>query len=301
MMYEAQELKRVRLSVERVDEPYMDVRLVGEDTLWRLDITVNHHTMRAAQLLQVGMQLNALSSTLEGDVLRPQLIVVEPDFLLDTTSVTSCIKGWGESAFNHFLAKFKPMESTVYTLLGDFANQFLDDNLNLPDADYLSSMHKVFADRAIDICACKEINASFFEETKKQFANIQQVVKELSQQPYMHQGKVNIHLEPSFFCEALGLQGRMDCLIDLEEGKKFLIELKSGKWDEYFHRAKEEHLMQMLLYKEILYYNMDVKQADVMGHLLYSKYPYLQEQQSLQEMVLRAMNIRNSIVAMERG
>ena len=301
MMGEAQELKRVRLSVERVDEPFMDVRVVGEDTLLRLDITVNHHTMRAAQLLQVGMQLNALSSTLEGDVLRPQLIVVEPDFLLDTTSVTSCIKGWGESAFNHFLAKFKPMESTVYTLLGDFANQFLDDNLNLPDADYLSSMHKVFADRAIDICACKEINASFFEETKKQFANIQQVVKELSQQPYMHQGKVNIHLEPSFFCEALGLQGRMDCLIDLEENKKFLIELKSGKWDEFYHRAKEEHLMQMLLYKEILYYNMDVKQADVMGHLLYSKYPYLQEQQSLQEMVLRAMNIRNSIVAMERG
>ena len=301
MMNEAQELKRVRLSVERVDEPYMDVRVVGEDTLLRLDITVNHHTMRAAQLLQVGMQLNALSSTLEGDVLRPQLIVVEPDFLLDTTSVTSCIKGWGESAFNHFLAKFKPMESTVYTLLGDFANQFLDDNLNLPDADYLGSMHKVFADRAIDICACKEINASFFEETKKQFANIQQVVKELSQQPYMHQGKVHIHLEPSFFCEALGLQGRMDCLIDLEEGKKFLIELKSGKWDEFFHRAKEEHLMQMLLYKEILYYNMDLKQVDVMGHLLYSKYPYLQEQQSLQEMVLRAMNIRNSIVAMERG
>lgn len=301
MMEEAQELKRVRLSVERVDEPYMDVRVVGEDTLLRMDITVNHHTMRAAQLLQEGMQVNALSSTLEGDVLRPQLIVVEPDFLLDTTSVTSCIKGWGESAFNHFLAKFKPMESTVYTLLGDFANQFLDDNLNLPDADYLSSMHKVFADRAIDICACKEINASFFEETKKQFANIQQVVKELSQQPYMHQGKVNIHLEPSFFCEALGLQGRMDCLIDLEEGKKFLIELKSGKWDEFYHRAKEEHLMQMLLYKEILYYNMDVKQADVMGHLLYSKYPYLQEQQSLQEMVLRAMNIRNSIVAMEHG
>ena len=191
-MDEAQELKRVRLRVERLNEPYMDVRLVGEDTLLRLDITVNHHTMRAAQLLHEGMQLNALSSELVGDVLRPQLMVIEPDFLLDTTSVTGCIKGWGESAFNHFIDKFKPMESTVYTLLGDFANQFLDDILNLPDADYLASMHKVFADRAIDICACKEIKASFFDETKRQFANIQQVVQELTQQPYMHQGKVII-------------------------------------------------------------------------------------------------------------
>ena len=301
MRNEAQELKRVRLRVERVDEPCMDVRVVGEDTALRLDIRANHHTMRAAQLLQEGMQVNALSAVLEGDVLRPQLIVVEPDFLLDTTSVTSCIQGWGESAFNYFLAKFKPMESTVHTLLGDFANQFLDDILNLPDADYLSSMHKVFADRAIDICACKEINASFFENTKQQFANIQQIVKELEQRPYMQGGKVNIHIEPSFFCEALGLQGRMDCLIDLEDGKKFLIELKSGKWDEFYNRAKEEHLMQMLLYKEILYYNMDVKQTDVMGHLLYSKYPHLQEQESYDEMVLRAMNIRNSMVAMERG
>lgn len=59
--------------------------------------------------------------------------------------------------------------------------------------------------------------------------------------------------------------------------------------------------MQMLLYKEMLYYNMGVKQTDVMGNLLYSKYPRMQEQRSYQEMVLRAMNIRNSIVAMERG
>lgn len=297
--------KRIRFTVQRIDEPYIYAlsREMPSDTPFRVDMTANQHTMQAAQLLSEGMQFNALSFTVDNDgVYHPQYIIVEPDFLLDTTTVTSCIKGWGESAFNHFIAKLKPSESTVHTLLGDFANQFLDDVLNLPDADYLSSMRKVFAERAIDISACKEINAQFFDETKRQFANIQQVVQELYRQPYMHSGKVNIRIEPSFFCEALGLQGRMDCLIDLDdEGKKFLIELKSGKWDEFRSRAKEEHLMQMLLYKEMLYYNMDVRQTDVMGNLLYSKYPHLQEQRSYQEMVFRAMNIRNSIVAMERG
>lgn len=297
--------KRVRFVVERVEEPYIYAfsREIPSDTPFRVDITANPHTLKAAQLLKPGMQFNALSFTVDHEgIYHPIYIIVEPDFLLDTTSVTSCIKGWGESAFNYFIAKFKPSESTVHTLLGDFSNQFLDDILNLPKATYLDSMHKVFADRAIDICACPEIDAKFFDETQKQFDNIQQVVKELEQQPYMHEGKVNIHIEPSFFCEALGLQGRMDCLIDLDdEGKKFLIELKSGKWDEYRNRAKEEHLMQMLLYKEILYYNTNVKQTDVMGNLLYSKYPRLQEQRSYQEMVLRAMNIRNNIVALERG
>lgn len=296
--------KRVRFIVQHIEEPYIEAlsREMPSEIPFRVDVTANQHTLKAAQLLKPDMQFNALSFTIDDEgVYHPQYIIVEPDFLLDTTSVTGCIKGWGESAFNHFIAKFKPSESTVHTLLGDFANQFLDDILNLPDADYLSSMHKVFADRAMDICACPDINAQFFEETQKQFSNIQQIVKELEQQSYMQQGKVDIHIEPSFFCEALGLQGRMDCLVDLEEGKKFLIELKSGKWDEYRNRAKEEHLMQMLLYKEILYYNMGVKQADVIGNLLYSKYPKLQEQRSYQEMVFRAMDIRNSIVTMERG
>lgn len=297
--------KRARFTVQRIEEPYVYAlsREMPTEELCRVDVSMNQHTLQAAQLLKEGMQFNVLSFTIDEEgVYHPLYIVLEPDFLLDTTSVTSCIKGWGESAFNLFIAKFKPSDSTVHTLLGDFANQFLDDVLNVPDADYLTSMRKVFADRAIDICACREINASFFEETKRQFANIQQVVRELYEQPFMHGGKVNVQIEPSFFCEALGLQGRMDCLIDLDgEDKKFLIELKSGKWDEFRNRAKEEHLMQMLLYKEILFYNMDVEQKDVMGHLLYSKYPHMQEQHSFQEMVFRAMNIRNSIVAMERG
>lgn len=297
--------KRVRFMVDHIDEPYIYARSheIPAEGLFRVDVTTNQHTQQAAQLLKEGMQFNALSFTIDSEgVYHPLYIVIEPDFLLDTTSVTSCIKGWGESPFNHFIAKFKPSESTAYTLLGDFANQFLDDALNKPEADYLTSMRKVFADRAIDICACDGIDKKFFDDTRQQFAHIHQVVNELYAQPYMQGGQVKVHVEPSFFCEALGLQGRMDALIDLdEEGKKLLIELKSGKWDEYRNRAKEEHLMQMLLYKEILYYNMGVKQSDVIGNLLYSRYPHLQEQRSFQEIVLRAMNIRNGIVALERG
>ena len=297
--------KRVRFAVVKVEEPYIYAvsREMPSEEHFRVDMTMNQHTMQAAQLLKEGMQFNALSFTVDGEgVYHPTYIVVEPDFMLDTTAVTGCVKAWGESAFNHLISKLQPSESTKYTLLGDFANQFLDDVLNLPDADYLTSMRKVFADRALDISACEEIDKQFFEETKRQFANIQQIIGELCSQPYMREGEVNIHIEPSFFCEAMGLQGRMDCLIDLDgDGRKLLIELKSGKWDEYHGRAKDEHLMQMLLYKEILYYNMGVKHADVIGNLLYSKYPKMQEQRTFQDIVFRAMNIRNSIVCLELG
>lgn len=297
--------KRQRFVVQSVEAPYIDAisHEIPSEKPFRIDASANQHTLQAVLLLKPGMQFNALSFTIDAEgIYHPLYIVVEPDFLLDTTSVTGCVKAWGESAFNHLLAKFEPSESTIYTLLGDFSNQFLDDALNFPAPNYRASMQKVFSERVLDISACAEIDKVFFEETRRQFNHIQQVVRELNLQPFMQEGRAEVHIEPSFFCEALGLQGRMDCLIDIDGGtQKFLIELKSGKWDEFRNRAKDEHLMQMLLYKEILYYNTGVKQADVIGNLLYSKYPKLQEQRSFQEMVQRAMNIRNNIVALELG
>ena len=82
-----------------------------------------------------------------------------------------------------------------------------------------------------------------------------------------------MELEPSFLCEALGLQGRMDLLT---RNADKLVELKSGKADEYPYRSpKDEHRLQMALYKEILYYNLDRRHEQVQSYLFYSRYPGL--------------------------
>ncbi len=295
--------KRMRFTVKKIAEPfiYCVSKDVPSEDLFRVDVTLNAHTLQASHLLKEGMQFNALSYTVDCDgVFHPQYIVVEPDYLVEITAITGCLKPYGDSAFNHFIAKLQPSESTVHTLLGDFANQFLDDAFNLPEPDYNVSMQKVFNGRVIDICACPDIDSKFFESAHSQFQNIMNTVDELFELSLLKDKSYSVQLEPSFFCEALGVQGRMDCLIDIEDDKKkILIELKSGKWDEWHKSAKEEHLMQMLLYKEILYYNMGVKQSSVVGNLLYSRYPIMQEQRSFQDIVFRAMNIRNSIVCME--
>lgn len=297
--------KRMRFTVHEVAEPYIVCvsKDMPSEEYFRVDMTVNAHTQQASHLLKEGMQFNALSYTVDSDgVFHPQYIVVEPDFLVDITSITSCLKAYGDSAFNHFIAKLKPNSSTVHTLLGDFANQFLDDAFNSPSLDYYSSMQKAFGSKIIDICACPDIDDEFFNMSRQQFQNILKVVGEIYESASLKDHKYNIQLEPSFFCEALGMQGRMDCLIELsDEPKKILIELKSGKCDEWRKCAKEEHLMQMLLYKEILYYNMGVRQSDVIGNLLYSRYPKMLEQRSFQDIVFHAINIRNSIVCMEFG
>ena len=297
--------KRMRFVVDKVEEPYIYASAPDHpsDTPYRIHFCGSTHTIKAGQLLQPGMRFNALSFTIDPDgVYHPLYIIVEPDYLIDTTAVTSCVKSWGEHAFNSLIDKFSPHEPNVYSLLGDFANQFLDDAINQSSPDYLRSLRTVFADHALDICACDAIDRPFFDETRRQYDNILSTVRQLYAQPDMQKAKVSTFIEPTFFCEALGLQGRMDCLISLDDDKSaLLIELKSGKWDEFRSKAKEEHLMQMLLYKEILYYNKGIKQNDVMGNLLYSRYPKLQEQRSFPDILMRAFTIRNDIIALEFG
>ncbi len=295
--------KRLRLIVTGVDNGIIKAHRVGDaDDCVEVDSSVNRQTQQAMRFVREGMQINVLSYTedLLG-MLHPMLIVIEPDYLLNITDVTGCFKEYGDSAFNHMLAKFTPRGGTQYTLLGDFANNFLDDLMNDADADYIDSMKRAFADRVIDVSVCSEIGKGFFDECKRQFDNIKKVSDEIRNKYVSDESQCSIELEPSFFCEALGIQGRMDCLMQMGAENFFLIELKSGKWNEYYHKAKDEHLMQMLLYKEIMYYNLGVEHDKVKGNLLYSKYPELQQQGASHDYVLKAMTMRNNIVALEMG
>jgi hypothetical protein len=89
-------------------------------------------------------------------------------------------------------------------------------------------MQKAFSERVLDISACAEIDREFFEETQNQFHHILQVVRELNLQPFMQEEGTEVYIEPSFFCEVSGLQGRTDCVISNRvDERTFLIELKS--------------------------------------------------------------------------
>ncbi len=271
--------------------------LPGEDMI-RIDFTANEHTVAAASLVEQDTQFNAVDFTTDAKgVLHPQIIVVNPDVLLDISTLTSCVKPYGNSPFNYFLKKFDDVQTSAPILLGQLANQFLDDCINNSHADYKSSMKKAFRDYALEFSACEEIDKAFFYECEKQFLNIKQTVASILHNLDFAGSTGGILLEPSFFCETLGLQGRMDFL---RGDYKYLIELKSGKMDEYRKRPHEEHLLQMILYKEILYYNLDVNRWSVCGNLLYSKYPVLQEQRTVVEMVREVMTLRNNIVAVEQ-
>ena len=114
--------------------------------------------------------------------------------------------------------------------------------------------------------------------------------------------KTDAVLEPSYICEALGLQGRLDYM---QRDMSSFIEMKSGKADEYAIRGKiepkENNKVQMLLYQAVLQYSMGMDHRKVKAYLLYTRYPLLYPSRPSWAMVRRVIDLRNRIVADEYG
>ncbi len=253
-----------------------------------------------------GAQVNLLDVSVESredgtPLFVPELVVFEPDFLVDITAITGCIRPYGSHAMNHLLHKVEPPSQSAAITIGNVANQFLDDCVNQTKeepATYEDSMKKAFNMDPIPFCTMEEINAEFFQTTKVQFNNIQHTVDKSFDEVGIHL-REGVVLEPTFICEALGMQGRMD-LLSADYHK--IVELKSGKADEWNKtepEVRDEHLLQLTLYYEFLHYNLGLDYAEVSSFLLYSRYPRMKDCRASRRMVREALQLRNDIVASE--
>ena len=253
-----------------------------------------------------GAQINLLdvsfSEDKEGNTLIiPELIVFEPDYLVDITSITGCIQPYGNSAQNHLVHKIEKSARSSAIMIGNIANQFLDDCVNQTasaPATYEESIKKVFSAEPIQFCTLEEINMEFFQMTKDQFNKINHIVKKGFDEAGIRLGD-SVILEPSFICEALGMQGRMD-LLSADYHK--IVELKSGKaddWNKAEPEVRDEHLLQLTLYYEFLHYNLGLDYANVKSFLLYSRYPLLKDCRASRQKVREALQLRNDVVANE--
>lgn len=300
--YQSERRKRMRVVVTRIDLDFIYVYDEEHPTDDPFPVICPESFASLPESLYEGAQLNLLSTrTDEAGVLYPEIIVLEPDYLIDISALAACYTNYGSSALQYLVNKIAPRETTFHTLLGNAANQFLDDCINEQadaPATYDDSIQKAFRANVLEYCTCKDIDASFFQRASMQFNHIHRVVSQSFRTPECHIDKNLAILEPSFICESLGLQGRMDLL---QSDGRNLIELKSGKAEEWGgeRRSKDSHALQMALYKEVLYYNLDIPREEVHSFLFYSLYPILFLERSSKIQIQRAINLRNAIVANE--
>lgn len=249
-------------------------------------------------------QLNLVRPREIDGVYFPELIIFEPDYLVDISTVANCFTDHGDSAFNSLINKLKPSVNSEAIVLGNFAGQLLDEEIHqLSDShSYQDSVKDFFKDNSIAL-ATTEISTDFHKNALAQKKNIHRAIHETLPQYVTGFNSREGIVEPSFFSEMLGLQGRMDYLqLDF----KVLMEQKSGK-GAYFRgddlttpHAKESNYVQLLLYMLLIRYNhseiYEKIKNDFHAFLLYSKYQNALCLMSwAPELTFRAFKVRNGI------
>ena len=255
-------------------------------------------------LIAPNTNLNLVEVKWVEEAFEPTFIVLEPDFLIPVTTIAKCFVACGASAQYEVVNRLQPSFVNANILLGNFAGQMLDEELHGHQYAYVDSIRSFFTQNAVQCYTCSDFES---ESVRREFHKNAQIQQRNLRQMVQHQLHNDLHLdatsdillEPTFFCELLGLQGRLDLLsLDFTT----VVEQKSGKCDEWNHSAQLEHIIQLQLYRAILHFGHDIRFNDMQAYLLYSKYAPTEGLMRIETMMpylRKAMEVRNEIVARE--
>lgn len=300
----------IRCIVESWDEDYIHASIDQDSEEQQITIKVKDAEVKIdhsyiLDLLRDGTQLNLLDNTITADgKVIPRIIVFEPDYLIDISQIAACFTEYGHHPLLYLLNMMKPRANTQATLLGNFAGSALDDIINSKGCYQVNDTIKTnFKEKALEYCTCRDFDSRrFYADANTQANNLEQVVKVLFRQ----YDKAKAILEPSFVCESLGIQGRVDLMTT---DMKLLVEQKSGRNmnierhqmnPDYHSFQLEPHYVQLLLYYGVLHYNFRLDNNAVDIRLLYSKYPPkdgLMVVAYYQALFREAIKYRNQLVA----
>lgn len=255
-------------------------------------------------ILREGMQLNLLDCEVNYLFAIPRLIIVEPDYLIDISSLAACFTNYGHHPAMYTLNRLKERANTRHTILGNFASCALDNIIHAEENTTFSineTLKENYKEKALEYCTCEEFNPTEFKiNANRQAINMQQMVAEL----FKNYPKERAILEPSFVCEHLGVQGRVDMmttdfglLVEQKSGKNIYIEYNNT--NKHGNKQIEPHYVQALLYAAVLKYNFRLSKKATQIFLLYSKYALpagLMAVTQLDVLLYKAIRLRNLIV-----
>ena len=318
------ERKVLRVVVERWDDRYIWATEEENATTLQICYGAENTTLTRGgtgswdylqHILSKGVQLNLVRVRKQenSDIWHPELIIYEPDFLINVTSIAGCFESYAESPYIQLIKNIKPFPNTKAIHLGNLAGQLLDDTVHDRNISFEARMKEYVQENALDMITCPELTdrqgyAAFLDEARRQKVNIDNFINHSLPASIGGFNKKAVMLEPSFFSEVLGIQGRFDFLYE-NNGKSTIIEQKSGK-GEYVPSArnadcpvaKEMHAVQAILYRALYQYEFSRYADNIHMMLLYSKYARgLLSIPPMPALFLRAIRMRNLLAWCEIG
>lgn len=194
--------------------------------------------------------------------------VLEPDFLVDVTSVSEAFDAFGISVAGYGLRKLVDKKSSIALHVGNIANVILDELVFDPQLTFDYFLQKIFKINPLAFASFSNDDVrSLIEIVKDHYQNIKKVIKD----DFKNQGirAQNSYVEPSFYAPRIGIQGRFD-LLHQDGNEMHIVELKSGKsYRPNAYGLNNCHYHQTLLYDLILASNLG-KSVKRNNFILYS-------------------------------
>ncbi|MFT4205229.1 MAG: AAA domain-containing protein [Chitinophagaceae bacterium] len=304
------QIGNLRARVVAVDKEYFDVdSAVLNGQALPMKVLVPAAFQSSLQVTAPGNAVALVDVTVEADCLVPKLVIVEPDYLLDVSSVAECMREYGPHPFYFFINRCSPRANTAPILLGNAANFFLDelvyaDNPGTVDAN--ATVKKYFQQAPLALASCKDLceramELQFFQNLQLHFNHLTNIVQSVFKEKNID--RRSIVLEPSFLCPDLGLQGRLDLLERKEDGRCNVVELKSGKtpYNDSSHQAIGlNHQTQASLYQLMIQEVLKVTFSRLETYICYSRCAMDENPLRLAHpsmaLIAQVLDIRNHIV-----
>lgn len=124
-------------------------------------------------LFRKGTQLNLVRPREDNGIIYPELIIYEPDFLVNISTVANCFTNYADSPYVELIKKLEPQANSDAIVLGNFAGQLLDEAIHqLPlTHDYRDSAKDFFYHQAVSLLTLGD-SAKFHQDGKRQQYNI---------------------------------------------------------------------------------------------------------------------------------
>ena len=265
------------------------------------DENISKHFRRLKRYIQFPIHVNLIDSRLNNDVYETTAIVLDPDFLIGVTSISECYEATGYTSLKYLSRKLIANEMSVHMLIGNIVNFYLDELINDPEVKFESLLQDTFKISPVFFAGMTNQDLTeLIIKVKNQFYHLQRVV----QNDLAHSGidKEQSYLEPSFFSNEYGIQGRLDLYHYVpEKAQSDIVELKSGKlFKTNSYGLNNNHYIQTLLYDLIIesIYQGKVKSNN---YILYSalEKQNLRYAPKIRKQQLDAIKLRNEIIALE--
>lgn len=274
------------------------------------EATKSNNWSHLQPLLSEGTQLNLVHPVMRDGLVYADLIIYEPDYLVDISQVAACMEDYGDSPLVYLLHQLEPAPQTEAILLGNLASQMLDeegDAYRRGDKalhSYQETVTEFFRRNPLSVLTTP-LSREFHAKAMAQQRHIRVAIREDLPRTVSTFDPKKVMVEPSFFSQMLGLQGRMDFL---QLDHRLVIEQKSGNGEfvpgdpeKDVPKIRRTHYAQLLLYMAVLRYNYreqyERNNREMQAFLLYSKYPNpLQGLGAAPELLMHSIRLRNQLV-----